>query len=174
MRDLIWDIAKSNEQDLSNTDLQDLEDPKDLFVARGLSIEAKDNTTKINKFVDHKIARDVYVNGAIKVGETVFNYSKSYKTRTVDLYKLVDWATNKKLGNKEISNLVAIMGTNFVPKLRGLDFVADRKGMFRKTARDTFTEKEWEDEPRLQAINTTMASAPLWAIKLKDFERRSD
>ena len=51
MKDLIWDIAKSGEEALENTELQTIEEPKELFVARGVSIEAKDSTYKINKFV---------------------------------------------------------------------------------------------------------------------------
>ena len=50
MKDLIWDIAKSGEEALENTELQTIEEPKELFVARGVSIEAKDSTYKINKF----------------------------------------------------------------------------------------------------------------------------
>ena len=79
MKDLIWDIAKSGEEQLENTDLQAIEEPKELFIARGVSLEAKDSTYKINKFVDNKIAIDVEEKGAIKIADTVFNYSKSYK-----------------------------------------------------------------------------------------------
>ena len=66
MRDLIWDIAKSGEEDLTNTELQSIEEPNELFIARGISLEAKDSTTKINKFVDHKMANDVQEKGALK------------------------------------------------------------------------------------------------------------
>ena len=59
MRDLIWEIAKSGEEDLTNTELQAIAEPEELIVARGVSLEAKDSTTKINKFVDVKIANDV-------------------------------------------------------------------------------------------------------------------
>ena len=55
MKDLIWDIAKSGEEQLENTDLQAIEEPKELFIARGVSLEAKDSTYKINKFVDETI-----------------------------------------------------------------------------------------------------------------------
>ena len=88
MKDLIWDIAKSGEEALENTELQTIEEPKELFVARGVSIEAKDSTYKINKFVDNKIALDVQEKGAIKISDTVFNYSKGYKSKTLDLKKL--------------------------------------------------------------------------------------
>ena len=36
MRDLIWEIAKSNEEDLSNTELQAISVPEELVVARGI------------------------------------------------------------------------------------------------------------------------------------------
>ena len=76
IRDLIWEIAKSGDDDLSNTELQSIEEPNDLFIARGISLEAKDSTTKINKFVDHKMANDVEEKGALKIGGKVFNFSK--------------------------------------------------------------------------------------------------
>jgi len=47
MKDLIWDIAKSGEEALENTELQSIEEPKELFVARGVSLEAKDSTIKL-------------------------------------------------------------------------------------------------------------------------------
>jgi PKHD-type hydroxylase len=59
MRDMIWEIAKSGDEDLTNTELQAIAEPEELVVARGVSLEAKDSTTKINKFVDVKIANDV-------------------------------------------------------------------------------------------------------------------
>ena len=75
MKDLIWDIAKSGEEALENTELQTIEEPKELFVARGVSLEAKDSTYKINKFVDNKIALDVQEKGAIKISDTAFSRS---------------------------------------------------------------------------------------------------
>ena len=59
-----------------------MQDPTDLFVARGISLEAKDTTGKINKFVDVKMANDVEEKGAIKISGKVFNFSKGYKTTT--------------------------------------------------------------------------------------------
>ena len=75
MKDLIWDIAKSGEEVLENTEIQTIGKPEELFVARGISLEAKDSTFKINKFVDNKIALDVEEKGAIKISDTVFNLS---------------------------------------------------------------------------------------------------
>ena len=34
MRDLLWDIAKSCDDDLENTELNALEEPEELFVAK--------------------------------------------------------------------------------------------------------------------------------------------
>ena len=172
MRDLIWDIAKSGEDDLSNTELQAIDEPKELFVARGISLEAKDSTTKINKFVDNKMANDVEEKGALRIGDKVFNFSKGYKTTSQDVRKLLQWATNKELSDDALDNLVAIVGTTFVPKLRGLDAVASKKGMDKELARDTFTHKEWDSDPKLQVIDTNLGNAPKWAINLGDGERR--
>src|SRR5210317_241688 len=147
MKDLIWDIAKSGEETLENTELQSIEEPKELFIARGVSLEAKDSTYKINKFVDNKIAVDVQEKGAIKISDTVFNYSKSYKSKTIDLKRLIDWATSKKLSEDDIENLVALCG-------------------------DTFIEKVWDEEPKLQVIKTSNDAAPVWAKGLKEMERR--
>lgn len=173
MRDLIWEIAKSNEQDLGNTELQAINEPKELFVARGISLEAKDSTTKINKFVDSKIANDVEEKGAIKIGDKVFNFSKGYTTKTQDVRKLLQWATNKELSEDALDNLIAIVGNTFVPKLRGLDAVASKKGMDKQLARDTFTDKEWDTDPKLQVIDTGLSSAPKWAINLEEGQRRT-
>ena len=172
LRDLIWDIAKSGEEDLTNTELQSIEEPNELFIARGISLEAKDSTTKINKFVDQKMANDVEEKGALKIGGKVFNFSKGYKTTTQDVKKLLQWATNKELSDESLNNLIAIVGNNFVPKLRGLDAVANKKGMDKQLARDTFTHKEWDTDPKLQVIDTGLSNAPKWAVNLEEGQRR--
>ena len=172
MRDLIWDIAKSGEEDLSNTELQAIQEPKELFVARGISLEAKDSTTKINKFVDNKMANDVEEKGALKIGDKVFNFSKGYKTTSQDVRKLFQWATNKELSDDALDNIIALVGNNFVPKLRGLDAIANKKGMDKELARDTFTHKEWDKDPKLQVIDTNLGNAPKWAVKLEEGSRR--
>jgi hypothetical protein len=172
LKELIWEIAKSNEENLENTELSNLIEPNELFVARGVSINAKDSTTRINKFVDNKFANDVEENGSIKISNSVFTYSKGYKSKTLDIKKLIDWATNKKLSDDEIENLIAICGETFVPKLRGLDAVAKKKGMDQQLARDTFIEKVWDENPKLQVIDTNNSTAPRWAIELGEMERR--
>ena len=174
MRDLIWEIAKSGEEDLGNTELEAVTEPTELVVARGISLEAKDSTGKINKFVDFKLAKNVEEYGALKIGGRVYNFSKGYTTKTQDVRKLLDWATGKELSEDSLDNLVAIVGTNFVPKLRGLDAVADKKGMDKQLARDTFTDKEWDEEAKLQVIDTGLSSAPKWAINLEEGQRRTN
>ncbi len=172
MKDLIWDIAKSGEEVLENTELQTIGEPEELFVARGISLEAKESTYKINKFVDYKIALDVEEKGAIRISDTVFNFSKGYKPKTIDLKKLLDWATSKKLSDDDIDNLVALCGNSFVPKLRGLDAIAEKKGMDKQMARDTFIEKVWDEKAKLQTIKTSSNIAPNWAKDLKEMERK--
>ena len=172
MRDLIWEIAKAGEEDLSNTELQAIEEPEELVVARGISLEAKDSTTGINKFVDLKIANNVEENGALKLGDRVYSFSKGYKTLSHDVRNILDWATNKQLDDDSLDNLIALVGQNFVPKLRGLDAVAGKKGMDKQLARDTFTYKEWESSPKLQVIDADLNSAPKWAKEMNDGTRR--
>ena len=102
----------------------------------------------------------------------MFNFSKSYKAKTIDLKKLLDWATSKKLSDDDIDNLVALCGNSFVPKLRGLDAIAEKKGMDKQIARDTFIEKVWDEKAKLQTIKTNSNIAPNWAKNLKEMERR--
>ena len=172
MRDLIWEIAKSNEEDLSNTELQAIDQPEELIVARGISLEAKGSTSNINKFVDNKIAYNVEEKGALKLGGRVYSFSKGYKTTSQDVRKLLQWASNSELSDDALDNLIALVGSNFVPKLRGLDAVANKKGMDKELARDTFTHKEWDKDPKLQVIDTGLSSAPKWAVNLEEGARR--
>tara|TARA_A200000159_G_C7300881_1_gene330108 strand:+ start:896 stop:1417 length:522 start_codon:yes stop_codon:yes gene_type:complete len=173
MRDLIWEIAKAGDEDLSNTELQSVDEPTELVVARGVSLEAKDSTTRINKFVDVKIANDVEEKGALKLGGKVYNFSKGYKTLSHDVRNILDWATDKQLDDDALDNLIALVGQNFVPKLRGLDAVAGKKGMDKQLARDTFTYKEWDTDPKLQVIDTGLSNAPKWAMNLNEGDRRT-
>lgn len=173
MRDLIWEIAKSNEEDLSNTELQAIDQPEELIVARGISLEAKGSTSNINKFVDEKIAYNVEEKGALKLGGRVYSFSKGYKTTSQDVRKLLQWASNSELSDDALDNLIALVGSNFVPKLRGLDAVANKKGMDKELARDTFTHKEWDKDPKLQVIDTGLSNAPKWAVNLEEGGRRT-
>ena len=118
------------------------------------------------------MANDVEEKGALKIGGKVFNFSKGYKTTTQDIKKLLQWATNKELSDESLNNLIAIIGNNFVPKLRGLDAVANKKGMDKQLARDTFTHKEWDTDPKLQVIDTGLSNAPKWAVNLEEGQRR--
>ena len=173
MRDLIWEIAKAGDEDFSNTELQSIDEPSELVVARGVSLEAKDSTTRINKFVDVKIANDVEEKGALKLGGKVYNFSKGYKTLSHDVRSILDWATDKQLDSDTLDNLIALVGNNFVPKLRGLDAVASKKGMDKQLARDTFTYKERDTDPKLQVIDANNSTAPKWAVNLEEGSRRT-
>ena len=44
--------------------------------------------------------------------------------------------------------------------------------MDKQLARDTFIEKIWDEEPKLQVIKTNNDAARVWAIDLKEMERR--
>ena len=55
---------------------QSIDEPKELVVARGISLEAKDSTTGINKFVDVKIGNNVEEKGALKLGDKVYSFTK--------------------------------------------------------------------------------------------------
>jgi hypothetical protein len=118
------------------------------------------------------MANDVEEKGAIKISGKVFNFSKGYKTTTHDVRKLLLWATNKELSDESLENLLAIVGTSFVPKLRGLDAVASKRGMDKQLARDTFTHKEWDTDPKLQVIDANNSTAPKWAVNLEEGSRR--
>ena len=48
-----------------------------------------------------------------------------------------------------------------------------KKGMDKQLARDTFIEKVWDKEPKLQVIKTTNEVAPVWAKNLKEMERKT-
>ena len=41
-----------------------------------------------------------------------------------------------------------------------------------RLARDTFIEKKWDEEPKLQVINTSNETAPIWAKDLNEMERK--
>ena len=47
-----------------------------------------------------------------------------------------------------------------------------KKGMEKQLARDTFIEKKWDEEPKLQVINTSNEAAPIWAKDLNEMERK--
>ena len=90
-----------------------------------------------------------------------------------DVRNILDWATDKQLDDDALDNLIALVGQNFVPKLRGLDAVAGKKGMDKQLARDTLTYKEWDTDPKLQVIDTGLSNAPKWAMNLNEGDRRT-
>jgi len=44
--------------------------------------------------------------------------------------------------------------------------------MDKQLARDTFTFKEWDKDPKLQVIDANQSTAPKWAVNLAEGERR--
>ena len=45
--------------------------------------------------------------------------------------------------------------------------------MDKQLARDTFTHKEWDTDPKLQVIDTGLNNAPVWAKNLEEGKRRT-
>ena len=45
--------------------------------------------------------------------------------------------------------------------------------MDKQLARDTFTHKEWDSDPKLQVIDAGLSSAPKWAVNLEEGQRRT-
>ena len=123
--------------------------------------------------IDGKMAKNIEDSGAIRLGDEVFVFNKSYTWKVQDLKNLINWIIEKSTDNEELSQaLLAIMGQNFVPKLKGLDAVASGRNQNPDMIRDTFLHKEWKDKPELKSININNTSAPMWAKDLKHKERR--
>ncbi len=101
-------------------------------------------------------------------GEGLAEPSVSWFARNASVDALQVWQPEDEL----IDNLIAIMGQNFVPKLKGLDAISNSKDLNTDMIRDTFLYKEWKEKPDLKSINTNNSSAPNWAKELKHNERR--
>ena len=171
IRDIIFDIAK-NDHDLENSELNQFTKIDDFVVCRSVSDSANYKTRTIRDYVDVKIANDVEDKGALRLQGKVYSFNKSFKNKTLDVKKLLNWTTNKKLTDDELEDLIAIVGHNFVPKLRGLDAVSSRRDKNPTTIRDTFLTKEWDEQPKLQVINPEQSYAPKWAQDLEEGKRR--
>tara|TARA_Y100000004_G_scaffold183749_1_gene231930 strand:- start:494 stop:1018 length:525 start_codon:yes stop_codon:yes gene_type:complete len=172
IKDTVYDIAR-NDHDVENSDLQSLNGIEEFVICRSVADFGNYKTRTIREFADHKIALDVEDKGAIKMQGKVFNFSKGYKTKVQNLDNLIQWMTERNLPQEVVTDIKAIIGENFVPKLRGLDAVATRRGMNPETARDTFLVKEWDEAPKLSVIDPDGKYAPKWAKELDDGQRRS-
>ena len=107
------------------------------------------------------------------LGNEVFAYSKSSTWKTNDPEILIKWLVTKAEDEEPlIEDLLAVLGRTFVPKLMGLDAVAQKRGKDPKVIRDTFLYKEWKEKPDLKTINTENKSAPKWAQDLSHGERK--
>ena len=155
-------------EELANT--QDLEF---LWVARNATNIVKRKSSDIKSFSDTKMAENIEGNGPVRLGDEVFVFNKSYSWKVQDLRNFVKWIIDKSNSEDElIDNLMAIMGQNFVPKLKGLDAISNSKDLNTDMIRDTFLYKEWKEKPDLKSINANNSSAPNWAKELKHNERR--
>jgi len=155
-------------EELANT--QDLEF---LWVARNATNIVKRKSSDIKSFSDTKMAENIEGNGPVRLGDEVFVFNKSYSWKVQDLRNFVKWIIDKSNSEDElIDNLIAIMGQNFVPKLKGLDAISNSKDLNTDMIRDTFLYKEWKEKPDLKSINTNNSSAPNWDKELKHNERR--
>ena len=167
----------SNELDLTVTrfgeELTNTDDLEFLWTARSTTNVVKNTSSNIKTFSDVKMAKNIEGNGAVRLGDEVFVFNKSYTWKVHDLKNLIKWIIEKSSDDEELTeSLIAIMGQNFVPKLKGLDAVASNKEQNTEMIRDTFLYKEWKDTPELKTINVNNNSAPMWAKDLKHKERR--
>jgi len=170
--DLAKEVVKS--ETIENTEIAfeiDAMKDEDIAIARIPISAAKTATTKINNYADVQLARKIEESGTFKLNGTVFHVNKGYKYKTIDLYGFINWLLDGAGSVSLTSDLAAILGNTFVPKLRGLDAVAEKRGMSANVARDTFLEKVIDDESKLAVINCDTASAPKWAVNMKDGDR---
>jgi|TARA_B110000263_G_scaffold83386_1_gene73002 hypothetical protein len=155
-------------EELSNTD-----DLEFLWVARSTTNIVKNTSTDIKNFSDNRMAKNIEGNGAVRFGDEVFVFNKSYTWKVHDLENLIHWIIEKASDDEELTEaLLAIMGQNFVPKMKGLDAVASIRNQNTDMIRDTFLYKDWKDTPDLKSINVNNTTAPMWAKDLKHKERR--
>lgn len=174
--DDVLDKAKEvvNAENIENTEIAfDIDKMKDedLAIARIPITSAKAATTQINSYADKQLARKIENSGTFKLNNTVFHVSKGYKYKTVDLLGFLNWLLDGAGSSSLVSDIAAVIGPTFVPKLRGLDAVAEKRGMSARVARDTFLMRVIDDESKLAVINCDTASAPKWAQNMEDGER---
>tara|TARA_B100000902_G_scaffold4893_1_gene6266 strand:- start:17754 stop:18320 length:567 start_codon:yes stop_codon:yes gene_type:complete len=182
--DQILDLTKEiSSQEVEEIDLtvtkfgEKLATTKDLeflWVARNNTDVVKRSSSNIKSFSDVKMAKDIEENGAVRLGDEVFVYNKSYSWKVQDLRNFITWIIEKSDSNEElIDSLLAILGQSFVPKLKGLDSISSSKDLNTEMIRDTFLYKEWKEKPDLKSINTNNSTAPDWAKRLEHKERRT-
>ena len=174
--DDILDAAKevSKSDEIENTEIAfDIDEMKDvdLAVARIPITNAKQATTRINSYADSKLASRIEETGTFKLNNTVFHVNKGYKYKTIDLPGFLNWLLEGNASSSVMGDLSAILGHTFVPKLRGLDAVAEKRGMKSQVARDTFLERVVDEKSKLAVINCDTAAAPKWAVGMEDGDR---
>jgi hypothetical protein len=169
--DLTKEVAKADE--VNDTEVGDfIEKAKgeDLVLARIPMTSAQSATKKIVEHTNDFIRKDVEEKGTFKISDTVFHSVSPYKYKVMELPNFVRWLVGD-IGDDKIADLCAVLGASFVPKLRGLDAIAERRGSTPQAIRDTFLHREIEDKKKLLIINCSSASAPKWAQNMEDGER---
>ena len=174
--DDILEAAKevSKSEEIENTEIAfDIDEMKDvdLAVARIPITNAKQATTRINSYADNKLAAKIEETGTFKLNNTVFHVNKGYKYKLQDMPGFLNWLLEGSATASLMGDLSAVLGYTFVPKLRGLDAVAEKRGMSARTARDTFLERVIDEKSKLAVINCDTASAPKWAVNMEDGDR---
>ena len=80
-------------EELSKTD-----DLEFLWVARNTTNIVKNTSRDIKNFSDEKMARNIEGNGAIRLGDEVFVFNKSYAWKVHDLKNLINSAIKSYAG----------------------------------------------------------------------------
>ena len=85
----------SNELDLTVTrfgeELTNTGDLEFLWTARSTTSVVKNTSSNIKTFSDVKMAKNIEGNGAVRLGDEVFVFKKSYTWKVHDLKNLIKW-----------------------------------------------------------------------------------
>ena len=169
--DLSKEVEK--EDDISNTEVGEfIEKAKaeDLVLARIPMAGAQATTKRLVEHANDFIRKDVEEKGTFKISDTVFHSVNPYKYKIVELPNFIKWVVGD-IGGDKISDLCALLGASFVPKLRALDAIAEKRGSTPIAIRETFLIREMDNANKLLIINCSTVSAPKWAVNMKDGER---
>lgn len=171
----VFDLSKEVEKadEISNTEIGEfIEKSKgeDLVLARIPMTGAQSTTKRLVEYANDFIRKDVEKKGTFKISDTVFHSVNPYKYKIMELPNFIKWVVGD-IGDEKVSDLCALLGASFVPKLRALDAIAEKRGSTPVAIRDTFLQRDMDDNNKLLIINCSSASAPKWAQNMKDGER---
>ena len=97
----------SNELDLTVTrfgeELTNTEDLEFLWTARSTTSVIKNTSSNIKTFSDVKMAKNIEGNGAVRLGDEVFVFNKSYTWKVHDLKNLIKWIIEKSSDDEELT-----------------------------------------------------------------------